>query len=412
MSIGDILFESGKKIFNIIPQNVSFLIFHKIFKIFDYLWSKQNNLIIFSGSYGGKFTDNSKFLFKKFVEYYNNELEIVWITCNKQLIEKIKPDYSEQFRVVFQYSLEGLITLLRAKVVFYVMGEEDIPFVSFSRKTITVQLWHGIPFKTIGNLEPVTENFFSSAIRYLDKPMITYWICSSTIDRNTTALCVGMPIDRVVITGYPRNDYLIDHKFSGSQEILKRYPFFTKKIILYAPTFRATKKAKFFPFSDFSIDAITTLLEKNDAYLLIRGHWGDDVYEKNGKLDYKSLTVGKRIITANHNDFEDVQELLPFVDILITDYSGIWIDFLLLEKPIIFVPYDLEEYRRERGLLYDYNTFTPGPKVLTNKDFIDAIHMYIQNPDKDSDRRTCIKKIFHEHEDGLSYKRIYNLIKE
>jgi CDP-glycerol glycerophosphotransferase (TagB/SpsB family) len=96
---------------------------------------------------------------------------------------------------------------------------------------------------------------------------------------------------------------------------------------------------------------------------------------------------------------------------LISDYSGIWVDYLLLDRPLIFVPYDLEEYEKERGLLYNYHHITPGPKVSTNKEFIEAIQAYIQDPEKDSERRACVKKIFHEYEDGLSYRRICELVK-
>jgi CDP-glycerol glycerophosphotransferase (TagB/SpsB family) len=413
MSFGNAIFKLGKKIFDVFPQKPLFSLFsRKIFKILDFLWPKEKNLLVFSGTWGNKFSDNSKFLFLKFVDNYSNEFRIVWITGNTQLIKKINPDDSKKFRVIYQYSLEGLLALLRAKVIFYVMGEEDIPFTSFSQRTVTVQLWHGIPLKKIGKLELHNEGYFSSVIRYLNKSVFTHWICSSSIDRIATALCVGLPIERVVITGLPRNDYLIEQKSALPSDIAERYPYLKKKIILYAPTFRDTKKVQFFPFSDLSFEDINNVLERNDAYLLIRGHWADDLYERHGKLDYKPLTEGSRIITANHEEFEDVQELLPFVDILISDYSSIWIDFLLLDRPIIFVPYDLEEYCNERGLLYDYNSITPGPKILTNREFIEAIQTYIENPEKDSDKRICVKKIFHEYEDGLSYKRIYEIIKE
>lgn len=413
MSYRITVFIIGKKIFDVLPQKRYFsFIFRKIFGILDFLWPKEKNLLVFSGRFGNKFSDNSKFLFLKFVENYSVEFRIIWITGNKLLIKKINPNNSKQFRVIYQYSLEGILTLLRARVIFYVMGEADIPFVSFSRKTCTIQLWHGIPLKKIGLLEKHNENYFSSVIRSLDKPWFTYWICSSSIDRNATALCSGLPLEKVVVTGLPRNDYLIDQKNSVHSVVSERYPYLKKKIILYAPTFRDTKKVRFFPFSDLSLEDLNNVLESNDAYLLIRGHWTDDIYERNGKLDYQSITMGSRIITANHREFEDVQELLPFVDILITDYSSIWIDFLLLDRPIIFVPYDLEEYCNERGLLYNYLTITPGPKVLTYREFIEAIQTYIHKPEEDSEKRICIKKIFHEYEDGLSYKRIYEVIKE
>ncbi len=381
------------------------------FKLLDFIWPKDSNLLVFSGHQGQRFSDNSKYLFQKFVKYYNNEFQIIWITCNKSLVRTRNPDRSNDFQVIYQYSLVGFLTLLRAKVVFYVtLGTDDIPFVAFSRRTVTIQLWHGIPIKRISGAEIGRNKWRHSLDRLLGISQYTYWIASSTIDRNSTALCVGLPIDRVVVTGYPRNDYLIEHKNAPSSDLLARFPYLQKKIILYAPTWREKTKVQFFPFADLSFEDINAFLEANDAYLLLRGHLADDVYVQRGGIRGKSL-AGDRIIAATHDVFEDVQELLPFVDILVSDYSGIWVDYLLLDRPLIFVPYDLEEYERERGLLYNYHHITPGPKVSTNKEFIEAMQAYIQDPKKDSKRRACIKKIFHEYEDGLSYRRIYELVK-
>jgi CDP-glycerol glycerophosphotransferase (TagB/SpsB family) len=401
---------------NIIAHSVwSLLYFLRTFvRLVDFVWPKDNNLLVFSGQLGQKFSDNSKYLFQKFVKHYSDEFQIVWITCNKSLVKTINPNQSKDFQVVYQYSLAGIMTLLRAKVIFYVMGEVDIPYTAFSRRTVTIQLWHGIPIKRIGDGAD-SDSWRSSLARILKTSQYysqyTYWISNSAIDRNTTALCVGLPMDRVAVTGYPRNDYLIEHKEMPSSELLVRFPYLQKKIILYAPTWRREDRIQFFPFDDFSFEDINAFLEVNDAYLLLRGHWNDEIYKRNGKIKYESFSTD-RIITATHDIFEDVQELLPFVDILISDYSGIWIDYLLLDRPLIFVPYDLEEYEKEPGLMYNYYHITPGPKVSTNKEFIEAAQEYILNPEKDAEKRACIKKIFHEYEDGFSYRRIYELIKK
>jgi CDP-glycerol glycerophosphotransferase (TagB/SpsB family) len=62
------------------------------------------------------------------------------------------------------------------------------------------------------------------------------------------------------------------------------------------------------------------------------------------------------------------------------------------------------------GLLYDYFSITPGPEVLTSREFTEALQTYIETPGKDSEKRICVKKIFHEYKYGLSYKRIFELI--
>ena len=77
----------------------------------------------------------------------------------------------------------------------------------------------------------------------------------------------------------------------------------------------------------------------------------------------------------------DINEILPAVDLLITDYSGIYLDFLLCDNPVMFIPYDLKQYQTElRGLLFDYDLFTPGSKIDTLKNFIKEGQIYLDNP--------------------------------
>ena len=75
---------------------------------------------------------------------------------------------------------------------------------------------------------------------------------------------------------------------------------------------------------------------------MLRGHINE------GVIGEESETYNNRIISANQDKFEDVMELLKYVDVLITDYSYIYIDFLLLDRPIIFLPYDIDDYQQYR----------------------------------------------------------------
>ncbi len=124
-----------------------------------------------------------------------------------------------------------------------------------------------------------------------------------------------------------------------------------------------------------------------------------------------STFIGDRMLDASKNIFEDVQELLPHIDILISDCSGAWLDYLLLNCPIVFVPYDLEEFEKETGLFYNHDFVIPGPKVATAAELIEALREYIRYPEKDSERRQLIKGLFHQYDDGRSYERLYEIVK-
>lgn len=376
---------------------------------FDWVWEKDDDLVVFTGLEGRWYTDNSRYLFEDFVRKRSDKLRIVWVTRNDKLIEEMnsKPEY--QGRFVHQYSAEGVITLLRARTVINCFWTYDLPLL-FSRRTTTVQLWHGIPIKAIGLQE---KRFVGRSRKLLYKlwmeSQYTYWVASSEADKRTTMLCTELPEDRVIVAGYPRNDTLVRQRDRPDGKALEKLPCLSKTTILYAPTWRTKAVVKIFPFENLDLSQLDALLEEFDAHLLLRGHYVDDVRMRNGSIDYDGLS-SERVHLANRDLFDDVQELLPHVDVLISDYSGIWVDYLLLERPIIFIPYDLEDYTKETGLMYDYDEITPGPKVKGFQEFMDALRAYLSEPSKDADERARVKKMFHEHDDGKACERLFEFV--
>lgn len=380
------------------------------FRTLDLFWRKDDGLVVFSGGRHTSFSDNSRFLFEKSIEEFSRDYSIVWVTPNKDLLENSSIPERLRKRMIYQYSIDGITTLLRAKVIFFSWAFSDLPGTSYSIRTTTIQLWHGIPIKRICNFsKTANRKDMTSQIQQWNK--FTYWICSSSTERDSISLCTGLPIDRVKITGYPRNDYLLERADAPNPCLLESYPFMNKKTILYAPTWRMHSRVRFFPFDDFQIDRLVAFLEENDAYLILRAHHADDILARNGIVDYDPLN-GNRVFVLNRRQLMDVQELLPYVDVMVSDYSGIWVDYLLLDRPIIFVPYDRDEYEEKEGLLYDYDTITPGPKVSSFGELLYAMSGYLSEPTKDSERRKEIRKMFHKYDDGEAHKRIFGLLSE
>lgn len=385
-------------------------ILRPVLSFLDYVWPKDRGLVAFSGGHDVGYSDNSRYLFEKFLEMYGDEFEVLWITRLENMLSDASIDEKWRSHMVYLYSFEGLLSLLRAGTVFFSWGFSDLPGIGFSRRKTVIQLWHGIPIKRIGACSKMNgEVRMDSAMRELRR--YTYWICNSRIERNSVALCTGIPIDRVKITGYPRNDYLLEHKGSEDARMMMRYPFLKKLVILYAPTYRSDRAVEFFPFDDFEIGEMKEFLDRNDACLLLRTHHVDDVLIRNGPVQYHPVD-GERILALNRDTVRDIQDILPHVDILISDYSGIWIDFLLLDRPVIFVPYDLASFEASEGLLYDYDYITPGPKVSSFGEMLRELQQYCSDPTRDSEKRDSIKRMFHQYEDGMAYMRICQLVKD
>ena len=111
------------------------------------------------------------------------------------------------------------------------------------------------------------------------------------------------------------------------------------------------------------------------------------------------------------DSYLDPQELLLASDVLIFDYSSIMFDFLLTgNKPVISFPYDLEFYKKERGLYYDYLELIPAPIVYNIPDLIYYLKTIKNWSPKYEERRRNVCKLVNIFNDGNSSKRIADFL--
>jgi CDP-glycerol glycerophosphotransferase (TagB/SpsB family) len=219
----------------------------------------------------------------------------------------------------------------------------------------------------------------------------------------------------VVVTGYPRNDVLLDAWWSDDNcpylENIKGIVDFTF-VICYLPTWRrqdiGRKQDLLFDYG-FDIDEVEALLTRIDAILIMK------VHERGAELalhpehgDRKS-----RIFTPSDTALPDIYPLLKRVNILITDYSSVYFDFLLLDRPIIFAPFDLHEFVGLDGqeLFYDYDEVTPGPKATDWKRVLEFVERNLQSDDYRIQRKEICQR-FNEFRDCKNSERVYNIIKK
>jgi CDP-glycerol glycerophosphotransferase len=107
----------------------------------------------------------------------------------------------------------------------------------------------------------------------------------------------------------------------------------------------------------------------------------------------------------------DVYPILPLVNILVTDYSSIYFDFLLLDKPIIFFPYDIEKYlKQDREFYFNYDEVTPGVKVRSIEELVRCIEATLHNDDHYAEIRKKLADRFFTHRDGRSAQRVASSI--
>ncbi|WP_255247487.1 CDP-glycerol glycerophosphotransferase family protein [Paucisalibacillus globulus] len=236
----------------------------------------------------------------------------------------------------------------------------------FKKETKCIQLWHAAgAIKKFGFQKPTTENRSTHSHKRFAKvySRFNYTIVGSERMATIFQDSFGLTDDRILRTGIPRTDFFYSKRAVEKvhQQLITTFPITReKKVILYAPTFRDHS------LSGYHIRLDIEKLYKelaNDYVLFIKAHPAVTC-EFNAK--HKEFVY-------DVSDYYDVNHLLLCTDILITDYSSIPFEFALLEKPMIFYAYDIDEYKDTSGLIDDFDNQMPGPIVRTTEDIIKVI---------------------------------------
>ena len=273
-----------------------------------------------------------------------------------------------------------------------------------NKKRIVVNLWHGVPLKKIAlqenSLNKITKMYFEQIF----SNNYTYILTTSKNIVPIMQKSFNVAEDKIKVWGQPRNDAIF--KKNNRSDILcdlyGQLPTY-QNIILYAPTYRQGVKTVFFPFEDFNKDELKNFLNEKELIIFIRCHQSEN---------QSILTeYGDRVRLINADLVDEITDIINIFDLLITDYSSIFIDYLLTKKPIIFLPYDKENYLRQRGLNFEYDEVTPGPKPNTFIDFKKEIDRLINDNEYYLNDRKKTNLYFND----ISYKcssKICFLIKE
>ena len=364
-----------------------------IFNILDWAVPKRRKLVIFAGCNGDAYRDNSRYLFEYALE--NTDLDAYWCTSNKSVFRELSLKFDG--RVISGRSLFQLWIFLRASTVFVSHGEFDVNRFFLSRYKLVIALWHGIPMKKIGWSREDGEKFWRRQTRHFDRVVL----CSD-YEKSIVKEIFKINEEDFLVSGYPRNDHLL----SLDNSLLPNFKWLAETTILYAPTYRWDGNG-----SDglseigISFEELEDFLQKNNSRIIIRSHNLDSPSSTSEEQKKES-----RIIIGGFDEFPDINDLLPFVDVLITDFSSIFHDFNLLDRPMIFFPFDLQEYSLEPGLLYEYEENIPGPIVLDKESFFKTLSECINNPEDWGEKRRIIRDKFHHFQDGKACQRILQSI--
>lgn len=363
----------------------------------------DEKLIVFTSS--PDFSDNSRALY----EYIEKQggYRCFWIIRDKLFLDHLK---AIGIDCALADTEEALYYTERAK--FLVSTSFDLAYEKRVGQ-LHISLWHGFGPKTVG--------FFSTAavdkkdFEYLNAAttQCDFMVALSPIQQLIDAGRFAIDPRKVIDTGYPRNDFLFDT--DGKSNIEKILPETAgSNLILYLPTTRRGLKVEgkqfesnIFNYEDYKPEEIDSFLEKHDAYIVGKLHFADFK-----KFKYSTLKYPKRVLFIDDEILArkslTLYHILNAFSCLITDYSSVYSDFMLLDRPIIFSCPDIDIYSKDRGFISNDPQFMmPGGFVDTQCDLINSLEKVFNGEDEFKQYRDFMLPFFHTYKDGDASKRTF-----
>ncbi|MCR8746709.1 CDP-glycerol glycerophosphotransferase family protein [Romboutsia lituseburensis] len=337
------------------------------------------------------------------------------------LINYMPQKYKEKYKLniingVDVFSIENVV---KVPLLSSVTVSGFNTFTSYPKFTYNIEVGHGeVGFKGCGLMDKKNKQFSFTPEEYtkIDK------ICTiSTMSMILLSSFAAVPENKYEITGNPRTDTLVLSDGKINLERLLKIPLNNKKVVFNMPTFYIHENTGLVSGSkelndsikikNFDYKKFNEFLIDNEIIFISKVHHGE---ERTVTSKVKNRHLDNMIFISN-DDLDkaelDLYEILNAADMLITDYSSIYGDFLFMDKPTIFVNTDMEKYEEERGIiLQPYDFWAAGPKVTNQDDLSKEILKCINDSNYYKKERNTIRDIFYYHKDDKATMRVWDTI--
>lgn len=374
--------------------------------LFSYMISRKRNKWVFGNKVG--FLDNTKYLYIFLLE--NTKDDVYWVTSDKILYKELR---EKGLPVCYKYSLMGFWHLMTA---YYYVCTVTTRYICYwtSGGAYKINLWHGVGIKAIGESSAGLKDYSWSSRILMPYAYEKYNLFLSTSELMNAHFIKSFRLSPVsVYEGmYPRCTFIMSDrqyvndfidKYEGKPtkaiiEAVKKY----ERTYIYMPTWRLQLGSEFLKYAMPDLKRLDEVLKSSNSLLLLKLHPS----MKYSVEDMSSLT---NIIYVSPD--LDVYPILPFTDVLITDYSSIYYDYLLMDhKGCILYDFDYVQYvKDEFGFIRDYKEYTPG--IHVNK-YEDLLNLLRNKVDCVVDKREWVVEQFwgdyrNKNNEAL-YDRIHN----
>lgn len=276
------------------------------------------------------------------------------------------------------------------------------------------QLWHGAFVKKNGILlTPINKKVTTKQTAWERANYVLSYSETYTTYMNA---CMGLNPNKYFVSGAPRNDFLFLSQGLQNLETLTGIDLAQKKILFYLPTFRenvgqdSTDKNSYDIFSLNGNDLMDfwDFIRRNDIFIVVKGHPHlADTYNNFDTISNVFFLTDNLLLKYNI----DLYEVLNCAHLLITDFSSVFYDFLLMDRPMLFVFEGINSYKKSRGFLIEsLENYMPGPIVNTYENLTLELQLLLSDKNYYAKERYYLKRHMHRYHDGKATDRISDFI--
>lgn len=355
------------------------------------------------------YSGNTKALYEKIQMNYSDKYECVW--CVKDDFEK-KILKRNNINVISEED-ENFGNEFKEIEIMFITHDQ---FIDKKTKFQTfISLWHGFGPKRSGYA--LTNDIYEKKFCDNYSKTIDYICVPSEFLKMIFSYVLNIDDNKIIIYPSQRNRYVFENKGKENlKNIVDKNIYKYKKILLYAPTFRngigkeegELNVENALGLIKYNEGDLNKYLEENEYLLIIKLHPSEET-----KINTKGF--GKNIILLQEKKLIEksisINEILSGIDCLITDYSSIYSDFILTEKPVIFLNTDIEKYNKKRGIYFNSEKiWLPGPVVNNIMNFKEEVTRFFQDENYYKEERKEYNKLVNGTEPENTNKFIEEFV--
>lgn len=409
---------------------LAFKLLHPLWRLLDWLMPKRPDYWAFCTHHlhTGRFVENQRALF----EQVKADPTIRKLVFYRGQPDDWQVEGAVNYQAVQHGTFKAFWLLARCKVVLLThsismdfslrwSGGRFAVLKLNTSKRVVVNLWHGIALKRLLQAANSATRQHTDRVPYRTQERRGYagLIASSDIDSYAmAAMFYPLNYQQIWLTGLPRNDFLampetqLPLYIRDSLQTIRSIKQ-DKKLIVYAPTYRqvaVSDSAYYYQFTDEEISRLKDFLRANNALLGYRPHYFNNSTEF---FNLDQHIDNELIFDMSQIAVPEFSALARECDLLVTDYSSVYIEALYLDKPVICFGYDIEHYRSQQdGLLYDMELAFPGPVIEAFAQLLPAIQERLNaSPLQIELEQKTAKQLFFKHQDCNNSQRVIISIK-